>query len=330
MTNILDRLLASIRKPARPKTIPDSPNEPAELLVRRVLLIVYDPVMDAGTGVRLSQQQGWQRTSDLVNGFMSDILQASRGLLRYQIVQRLELDEFPLKADGFRYNPTSYLEVLRAASAPHRPQEVNYQEILSKFKILTRVAKNEIDEVWIFAFPYAGFYESTMGGPEAFWCNAPPLNNTDPARRRFVIMGFSYERELGEMLEAYGHRAESILQKTFEKLDEDDNLWKRFSRHERIAPGRAACGTIHFAPNSLQDYDWNNPAPVRCESYDWLLNYPNFKGDIRTLGSTEWGSGDTRTHHLWWFNHFPRVAGRRNGIHNNWWQYVGDPERVFA
>ena len=39
-----------------------------------------------------------------------------------------------------------------------------------------------------------------MGGPDAFWCNAPPLKNTEAARRRFVIMGFSYERGVGETL----------------------------------------------------------------------------------------------------------------------------------
>ena len=201
-------------------------------------------------------------------------------------------------------------------------------EILSSYKILPRIARSEIDEVWIFSYPNAGFYESTMGGPGAFWCNSPPLKNTAAARRRFIIMGFSYERHFGEMLESFGHRAESILMKTYENLDDSVNLWKRFTRYEKIAPGQAACGTIHFAPNSQRDYDWNNPTPVRSESYDWLLNFPEFKGDVRMIGSAEWGSGDIRAHHLWWLNHFPRVAGRRNGIHNNWWQVVGDPNMV--
>ena len=64
------------------------------------------------------------------------------------------------------------------------------------------------------------------------------------------------------MLEAYGHRAESILEKTFSKLSSDVNLWKRFIRYEKTTPGKSACGNIHFAPNSQADYDWNNPTPV--------------------------------------------------------------------
>ena len=327
-SNLLNRLRDLIRNRLQPKVAPDSLVEPARLTTSKVLLLVYDPVIDRSSGATLSSLQGWYRVSELVSGFIKDILNTSKGLLRYQIEQRLDVDEFPAKIDGFRYTPEYYLDVLRGAAPPHRPQEVDYMEILSSYKILPRIARSEIDEVWIFSYPNAGFYESTMGGPGAFWCNSPPLKNTAAARRRFIIMGFSYERHFGEMLESFGHRAESILMKTYENLDDSVNLWKRFTRYEKIAPGQAACGTIHFAPNSQRDYDWNNPTPVRSESYDWLLNFPEFKADVRMIRSTEWGSGDIRAHHLWWLNHFPRVAGRRNGIHNNWWQVVGDPNMV--
>jgi hypothetical protein len=39
-------------------------------------------------------------------------------------------------------------------------------------------------------------------------------------------MGFSYERGVGEMLENMGHRAESIMEKTFDGLTGEDNLWE--------------------------------------------------------------------------------------------------------
>jgi hypothetical protein len=318
------------RKPAQPKAPVDNPNEPAQISQSKVLVIVYDPVMDAATGKTLSQQQNWYRPADLITGFMADLLKNSGGMARYQIVQRIDVDEFPAKTDGFRYTPQAYMDVLRGAASPYMPQEVNYGAIITKYNLLGRVARKDIDEVWIFACPHAGFYESTMGGPGAFWCNSPPLKNMEASKRRFVVMGFSYERHIGEMLESYGHRAESMLDKTFSKLTGEANLWQRFIRYEKVAPGQAACGNVHFAPNSQQDYDWNNPTPVRSECYDWLLNFPNFKGDVRTVGPSEWGSGDIRAHHTWWFNHFPRVAGRKNGIHNNWWQYVVDPNKVIV
>ncbi len=328
------RILRSIFKPksppppSQPVVPPDSTTEPAQIVTRRVLLLVYDPVMEEQQRTTLSRSQGWNDVETLVNTFIADILQASGGMARYEIVERLEQNAFPPKRDGFRYTPETYLAVLRGAIPPHTPQEVDYQHILEEFDILKRVATNEIDEVWVFAFPYAGFYESVMAGKGAFWCNAPPLPDTARCPRRFVIMGFNYERGVGEMLEAFGHRAESIMEQTFRKLQGEANLWKRFTRYDKIAPGQAAIGTIHFAPNSEHDYDWNNPRLVPSECDDWLHNFPDFKGEIRQVNADEWGNGDMRAHHLWWLKHIPRVAGRINGIHNNWWQYIMDPQRV--
>jgi hypothetical protein len=334
--SLLD-LLASLfgrKKPAPPPQPPvpveppDDPNEPAQVTVGKVLVIVYDPVVEASTGKKLSEKMGWKRTEDLATEFMADIVECSHGLARYQVVERIDVDEFPAKVDGFRYTPQTFLDVIRNVSAPHMPQEVDYYAIIKQFNILSRVARREIDEVWVFGFPHAGFYESIMAGPNAFWCNAPALKNTGASGRGFVIMGFSYERGVGEMLESFGHRVESIMEKAFERLSGEANLWKRLIRYEKIAPGKAAVGNIHFAPNSERDYDWNNPSTVKSECYDWLLNFPDFKGDIRDVTANEWGSGDIRAHHRWWLTHIPHQAGRKNGIHNNWWQYMLDPQNV--
>jgi hypothetical protein len=115
--------------------------------------------------------------------------------------------------------------------------------------------------------------------------------------------------------------------KAFETLDGDANFWQRFTRYDKIAPGEAEVGTVHYAPNSERDYDWNNPRLVPSNCYDWY-NFPDFKGDLRQVNATEWGNGDTRAHHLWWLKHIPNVAGRINGIHNNWWQYIIDPNCI--
>jgi len=316
--------------PPQPQIPADDPNEPAQVTLSKVLVIVYNPVMDPVSGQKLSEQLGWKRTEDLATGFMADILQNSYGMARYQVVERIDVNEFPAKVDGFRYTPQTYMDVLRGVSSPYMPQEVNYYAIIDQFDLLNRIARDEIDEVWIFNFPHAGFYESIMAGPGAFWCNSPPLRNTNASRRRFVIMGFSYERGVGEMLESFGHRVESILDKTFGGLTGDANLWQRFIRYEKVAPGKAAVGNIHFAPNSERDYDWNNPSTVRSECYDWLLNFPDFKSDIRQVTSSDWGRGEIRAHHQWWLKHIPHVAGRQNGIHNNWWQYIINPQNVVS
>lgn len=321
------------RKPAPPASIqpvvvPDSTDEPPRQTILRVLVIVYDPVVDKPTGKKLSEFMRWNRVEDLAKGFMSDILQASGGLVRYHIVQRIDVDAFPAKVDGYVYDADTYIDLMRGAARPYMPQEADYYAIIRRFNLLKRVADNEIDEVWVFNFPHAGFYESIMAGPDPFWCNAPPLKGTETAGRRFVIMGFSFERGVGEMLENMGHRAESILEKVFEKTSGSDNLWQRFTRYDKTHKGRAALGNVHFAPNSERDYDWNNYREVLSECDDWRDNFPDLKGVTRKVTAADWGYGDIRKHHLWWMSHFPRTGGRRNGIHHNWWQYIADPNLV--
>ncbi|MBT3713358.1 MAG: hypothetical protein HOG15_08405, partial [Anaerolineae bacterium] len=232
----------------KPATPVDNPNEPALITVNRVLLIIYNPTMDAATGEKLADQSGWQRPDDLVTGFSADVLQTSHGMARYEIVERIEVDEFPILEDGFRYSSSLYLDVLHGVSPHHQPHGVDYHAILREFNIAERISNNEIDEVWVFGFPYAGFHESVMAGKNAFWCNAAPLAQTSHIARRFVIMGFSYERGVGEMLESFGHRLESVMEKTFAKKRGETNLWERYTRYDKKNPGQAEVGNIHFAP----------------------------------------------------------------------------------
>jgi len=307
---------------------PPQPSEPrlerARLLTSRLLVLIYDPLIDPFSGERLSQRMNWHSVDDLVNGFMADIADVSRGLARFQVVERVVLNEFPAKMDGFRYDPLGLMKVL-SGGEPHSPAMVDYQAILDEFHILERVEKREIDEVWLFGFPHAGFYESRMAGREAFWCNSPALENSSLCSRKFMIMGFSYERQVGEMLESFGHRCESILTKTFE--NSTPNLFERFSCYDRQNPGQAEVGSLHFAPNSENDYDWNNPCLVPSHCDDWI-RFPAPPGSVRQVNSDEWGNGDIRLHHKWWLRHLPKAAGRTNGIANNWWQYILDPNLI--
>jgi hypothetical protein len=290
-------------------------------------MVVYDPVVDSASGVRLSQKMNWLRPEDLTAGYLADILEASAGLARYQVVQRLDVAEFPIKADGFRYTLQSYVDVLRGAVPPHQPDLVDYGEFLKKFNILQRVAANEVDEIWVFGFPFAGFYESTMGGAGAFWCNSEPLPNTSSCPKKFIIMGFSLERGVGEMHEAFGHRIEAIMERVYARSKTEANLWKKFIRYDKSHPGQSECGNIHFAPNSDRDYDWGNLRFVDSRCDDWY-NFPNFKGVVKKVNCAEWGNGEIRAHHRWWMKHIPKAAGRTNNIANNWWQYILDVNRV--
>ena len=324
VSDFVDKLPDSLLGQQSPQV---SGSEPLEVMTPRAYVINFDPVMDLATGERLTQRMGWRDINELIAGYIADIEACSGGLVKYSVVGRTDVDPFPAKVDGFEYTPDGFLAVMDQQSPAHDPDWVDYHRIVADHRLIERVMADEFDEVWMFGPPYGGFYESRMVGKGAFWCNAPALEDTDHCAKRFVMMGFSYQRGVGEMLEDLGHRAESIMDKVYEHTRGDANLWKRFSRYDQVAPGQAEVGMLHFAPNSVQDYDWGNPTPVTSRCDDWL-NFPNLTGASRVVTCADWGNGDIREHHTWWFKRVPKVAGSMNRIRTNWWHYsvqVSDP-----
>ncbi len=154
---------------------------------------------------------------------------------------------------------------------------MDYASLFEEADIYKKVNEGIVDEVWMFGPPYCGFYESAMAGKGAFYLNAPVLNLPGKLDRRVVVMGFNYERGVGEMLESYGHRAEDTMRMVFQETRGNSNLWERFTRHDRAAPGKAEVGTIHYAPNSEKDYDWGNPREVMSRCDTWL-SFPDLSG----------------------------------------------------
>lgn len=295
-----------------------------EPVTRRIALVVHNPRVPKAGNQRLSDALNWHNPRDLVQTVIDDLRECSHGYAKYQIVEEIDVDRFPRKADGFTYKADQFVSMWNAKAGFHDPDGVDYDALLEEFDMVRHVNDGHIDEFWLYAFPYAGYYESIMGGPRAFWCNAPPLKQTARCDRRFVIMGFNYQRGVGEALEAYGHRAESIMKHVFRRHRGKDNLWERFIRHEHDDPGRAEVGWMHYAPNSEHDYDWGNTRYVTSRWPTWQ-SFPNLDGEAVRCNCSDWGNGDIRAHHKWWFKLLPHVTGETRGIAHNWWQYIVDP-----
>lgn len=294
-------------------------------MTRRVSLLIIDPLVPGGR--RLSGALGWHDSDRLAAALIDDLREVSHGYVHYEIAERIVSDEFPVKTDGFQYTADDYLHRWRTHTPFHQPDAVDYHRIVEQFDYINKIHDGIIDEVWAVCFPWGGFYESRMGGPNAFFCNAPALEDTAAAGRRFVIMCFNYERGVGEMLESYGHRAESIMERVFAGFPPEHNLWRRFIRYDAVAPGQAEVGTIHFAPNSTRDYEWGSPrfVPSRCRNWQ---RFPDLSGEPALVNAAEWGGGDIRAHHRWWFSLLPHRAGEAGGASANWWQYIVDPNSV--
>ena len=299
---------------------------PAEALTPKVLVINYDPIVRSEGGRRLHEVCRWSDPRSLTEGYIADLAECSKGYVHYEVVEWLDVDAYPVKEDGFRYTDESYLRCWRGQDEWHDPDRVDYHAIFAAFGIPERVEQGEIDEVWLWAFPYSGFWESTMAGRGAYFCNSQPVEGIDTSRI-FVTMGFNYERGVGEMLEDFVHRVEFIMWQVYGSWQpKPTHAWNRFTLYDKVAPGKAACGTAHFAPNSLKDYDWGDERFVMSTCDAWLT-YPDLTGEPRPVNCEEWGRGDTRAHHRWWLNHLPRASGRTDGKLNNWWAYAVDFNR---
>jgi hypothetical protein len=307
---------------------PDARRWRGRPIAPKVLVVNFDPVIEAEGGRRLREVCGWNDPAKLTQGYIDDVRECSGGFVRYRVVETITADEFPLKKDGFRYTDEDFLRAWRSKGGWHEPDAVDYAALIRQFRMAERVERGEIDEVWVWSMPYSGFWESTMVGKGAYFCNSDPVPGIDTSRI-FVIMGFNYERGVGEMLEDLGHRTESIMTHVYRSWQpKPTHAWNRFTLYDMLAPGQAACGNVHFAPNSQSDYDWGNKTPVRSTCDDWLT-YPRLTGKSRVVTSADWGSGDIRAHHKWWLDHLPRVPGRTEGKLNNWWAYVCDFNRYL-
>jgi len=306
-------------------TDPDESLKP-EPIHRKVLMITHDPILRTKDGVTVKEYFGWNDPEELAAVYIEDVRWASYGYANYEVIEHIVVDGFPIKRDGFQYTEESYLKAWETGNF-HDPDGVDYHILVEEFEMIERINSGEIDEVWLFGHPYAGYYESIMAGPNAFWCNAPALENTDHANRQFVIMGFNFERGVGEMLEDLGHRAESMFFKVYEDITGERNLWERFYRIEKTHPDKSECGNVHFAPNSTKDYEWGNPTPVWSYCDNWY-KFPDLSGEPKIVTCEKWGNGDIRLHHLWWFRHMPHIIGDMNGIFNNWWEYIIDSNKV--
>ncbi len=267
----------------------------------RVLMVIYNPILEADGGQSLIQYYGWNDPDLLAQKYIADILECSYGQVRYVIAERIEHDEWPLFEDGFRYTDETY-KIAWESRTMHEGV-LDYVHFLEEHKVREKVESGEIDEVWIFGFPWGWLWESCMAGEGAIWINGPEVPY--PCSRPFAIMGFNYERDVDCMLENLGHRAECTLHYVYDGpdwwWDRDPNathLWGLFTRIDKTHPGEAGCGTVHFAPNSESDYDWGNSRYVWFTCDDWLYNFPNLKGLKKLVNCSEWKNGEMRLHHL--------------------------------
>lgn len=250
--------------------MPSIRRAPRLTMAPRVLAIDFRPPAVPGN---------WFKAQTLIDEYIQAMWVASDQSLRYQVVDLQQATHFPALLGGREYNSISWLVALNKDSTAYRDARGNYlfadyQRILAEFNIIERVDSGEIDEVWMFGGPYFGFYESRMVGRGAFWCNGPAIEYDC---RRFVIMGYNYQRSVKEMIHDFGHRSESILARKFGSHDVLDKLYTQTPPEPSAYPAPKndfeyflmTQGTTHRVPGG-PDYGADERAWVTALRSAWL------------------------------------------------------------
>ena len=298
-----------------------------------VVLVIIDPPIEAEEGLRFHQRFGWDDPINLTNALRDSMNSAGAGAVSYQIVDIY--DEAILYTD-FQGTIITVDSMYRMFLEPgwttfHQLEQIggsiqfDYNGLLTAHNFCSQSDSGQIDEIWVYSMPFTGMYESRLTGEGAFWYNSPPLSG-NPCIGQLPIMGFNYERGVAEAMHSFGHRVESAMAHTFGRWDygaSEKNDWEKFASYDEAVPGQAHCGNVHFPPNGISDYDYENQSFVSSQAGNWAY-YPFLFQFEKTFNCMEWGCS-----HLgymsWWFHHLPHFTCRnKDGILNNWWAYIVD------
>jgi hypothetical protein len=311
----------------------------AEPITVKVAVVIQDPPIPSMGNKRMHElfktpgyTFQWHDPRELMKAYRDTLNAVSGGAIRYEIVKVYDDSLFFTRVKGEK-DLLGLTQVVQLLQEPKwetfraKGTQFDYNRFIDHYGFCEMRDKGEIQEVWLWSFPYGGTWESTFAGEGAFWLNSDPVQGTN-CKDLLTVMGLNYEREMSLALESYGHRFESIMRKVYGRWDNtaaNRNNWEIFTTIDMKQKDKAHIGNIHFPPNGIKDYDWINKTVVNTYADAWY-HYPVIKETkARTVDCQEW-----KCTHLgymtWWFRHVPHFKGlnKSDGHLNNWWHYVVD------
>ena len=298
-----------------------------------VIVINFDPVLKTHQNLKLHEYMKWSDPWRLTEKMVEDARLASAGYADYRVVEKIEHDGFTTFRNGFTYTEEAFLNMWEKDRASANKGMTSFKWLFAKFDLAAKIKAKDVREIWLWGAPYMQWDElhwKTPGDKIPYQTDNPwfyrPYDIPDVVGRTIWIMGWNYERGEGEMLESYSHRIESVLaltvgQGVWDHKRNGSNVWNRFTRVDKNFPGEAEVGSVHYAPNSKSDYDWNNTNSVWTYADDWLT-YPQLPRHKQRLNAVSGGWNGIVNHHLWWMKHLPHNSAVSDGFYNNWWEYI--------
>ena len=322
-------------------------------MTARVALVLIDPPLHDFGDEPMHVKYHWRDPAVLSNDLVAHFRQASDSVMQFVIDTTISATRLFTRVHG--YFPTveqfeAWLDepgwpTLKAASDSGKIA-FDYHEMVRYYHLDSLRNDGSIDEVWVYAAPYMGMYESQLMGPHAFWWNSPPIRDGTALTKLLSVMGLNYERGVDQGFHSFGHRMESAMVQAYEEVQgrpwNDTSAhptpWDLFTRVQKDVPGGAHVGNIHFPPNGTHDYDYGNTNLVTSYAENWF-RYPYLQDQSRQVNVSTWiyspadylAEGQDHLGYLtWWYNHIPRYAGVTDGVLNNWWMYFLDYDSAMV
>jgi hypothetical protein len=285
------------------------------LLERRLLALVYDPLVDAANRP-LSSVESFEDPVAVVERLARALTAYSNGRVHYRLAARRTINAFPAQTGGAVLDAAAYSRCLERP-ADCAASEADYAALENGQGICSLVDDGQVDEVWLLGGRNFGF--------------APLRAPTVSCRRLLDIAGFDYSRGVPLMLEAFQARAEAALgQALFEPVPARRALDAFLHvASEATGDARSGCGNVHTPPNTttVDRFDDATLVASYCDAYLAAPVAP-LAADAPTkpVSCQAWfcQEADFRRY---WFQHLPRQPGLDlAGKLRDWWRYVVSPD----
>jgi hypothetical protein len=317
----------------------------------KVAVVYQDPVLPSSN--RIHEEFNWRDPRRLAAALVRHFREATDSVVNFELTEVVEATQLFTRLRGSFMTVPQYVQLLKEpnwstlkAASDSNLIKFDYREFVKYYHFDEKRNRGEIDEVWVFAAPYLGMWESQLMGPNAFWWNSEGIKDGTALTRLLSVMGLNYERGVDQAFHSFGHRAESAIRQAYKEAlgkpwdptSTTPTPWDLFTRIDKDLPGLAHVGNIHFPPNGTKDYDYGNATLVNSFAENWY-RYPILFNMSRQVNMSTWiytpgePLAETQTHlgYLrWWYDHLPRYVGITDGVLNNWWHYIVDYEGAVA
>jgi hypothetical protein len=329
----------------------DFAGERAPRVTAKVALVLLDPVLPEYGYERLHVKYGFRDPVAMSNALVKYFAGASDSVVNFAITMTIDCIR---TFTAFRGGYLTFADYQKYLSEPGWPTlkaaqdslKFDYRALVNYYRLDSLRNAGVIDEVWVYAGPYMGMYESQLMGPDAFWWNSPPIRDGTNLKKLLSVMGLNYERGVDLAYHSFGHRFESAMVQAYGQVQgrpwndtsANPTPWDLFTRIEKDVPGGSHVGNVHFPPNGAHDYDYANAAVVTSAAQNWF-RYPYLFRQTSQVNVNTWiyktpeplAEGLDQLGYLYWFyDHMPRYTGINDGIMNNWWLYFLDYDAAIS